>query len=157
MIVYFTIRSEKLTIGMMGVKYWKQYMKYGWHRVWHIRPMPRRYLSPSFPHPIAIDSQNKSHNNASPEAPNRSKICKKPLRFDSVKIMDGRTVPKILTGMEFGTWYGFLVRDLLVRYVVRIFVSTVRGTHFGTKKSVPVQIFFGAVRGTDQNFEILKK
>ena len=74
--------------------------------------------------------------------------------------MDGRTEPKIRTGTEFGTWYGFLVRDLMVRYVVRIFGTdffqygtwygfwsglepgTVRGTDFGTKKSVPERIFF---------------
>ena len=74
--------------------------------------------------------------------------------------MDGRTVPKIRTGTEFGTWYGFLVRDLMVWHVVRIFGTdffqygtwygfwsglepgTVRGTDFGTKKSVPVRIFF---------------
>ena len=34
--------------------------------------------------------------------------------------MGGRTVPKIRTGTDFGTWYGFLVRVLMVRYVVRI-------------------------------------
>ena len=74
--------------------------------------------------------------------------------------MDGRTVPKIRTGTDFGTWYGFSVRNLLVRYVVRIFgpdffrygtwyglwygldPGPVRGTDFGTKKSVPERIFF---------------
>ena len=74
--------------------------------------------------------------------------------------MDDRSVPKIRTSSNFGTWNGFLVRDLLVRYVVRIFgpdfyrygtwygfwyelvPGTVRGTNFGTKKSVPERIFF---------------
>ena len=89
--------------------------------------------------------------------------------------MDDRSVPKIRTSSNFGTWNGFLVRDLLVRYVVRIFgpdfyrygtwygfwyelePGTVRGTDFGTKKSVPERIFFGTVLGTEQNFEKLKK
>ena len=89
--------------------------------------------------------------------------------------MDSRTVPKIRTGTEFGTWYGFLVRDFMVRYVERIFGTdffqfgtwygflsglepgTVRDTDFGTKKTVPVRIFFGTVSGTDLNFEKLKK
>ena len=75
-----------LTIVMIGVKYWKQYLKYGWHLVWHIRPMSRRYLSPPYPHPIAIDSQNESHNNANPEAPNRSKIFKKTFEVRTVQI-----------------------------------------------------------------------
>ena len=35
--------------------------------------------------------------------------------------MDDRNVPKIRTGSDFGTWSGFLVRDLSVRSVVRIF------------------------------------
>ena len=83
--------------------------------------------------------------------------------------MDGRTVPKIRTGTDFGTWYGFSVRNLLVRYVVRNFgpdffrygtwyglwygldPGPVRGTDFGTKKSVPERIFFG----TDVIFEKL--
>ena len=51
--------------------------------------------------------------------------------------MDGRAVPKIRTGMNFGTWYRFLIRDLLVRNVVRIVSPD----------------FFGPVCGTE-NFSI---
>ena len=39
--------------------------------------------------------------------------------------MDGRTVPKIRTGPDFGTWSGFLVRNFLVRN----FVGPVRGPY----------------------------
>ena len=51
--------------------------------------------------------------------------------------MDGRAVPKIRTGMNFGTWYRFLIRDLLVRNVVRIVSPD----------------FFGPVCGTENFFE----
>ena len=67
--------------------------------------------------------------------------------FRQVGNMDGRTVPKIRTGTEFGTWYGFLVRDLMVRYVVRIF-----GTDFfqyGTWYGIWSGLEPGTVRGTD--------
>ena len=82
--------------------------------------------------------------------------------------MDGSIVPKIRTGTDFGTWYGFLVRDLMVRYVVRIFgtdfFGTVRGTDFGPDSNLVRYVvrilvrknpyrngfFFGTVGGTDQ-------
>ena len=41
--------------------------------------------------------------------------------------MDGRTEPKILTGTDFGTRYGFLVR---------IFIGTVHATDFGTDSNL---------------------
>ena len=76
--------------------------------------------------------------------------------------MDYRTVPKIRTSTNFGTWNGFSVRDSLEWYVVRILGPdfyqygtlygfwygvkqgtdrTVRGTDFCTKLSVPERIF----------------
>ena len=41
--------------------------------------------------------------------------------------MDGRAGPKIRNATDFGTWYGFSVRDLFVQSVVRIFLGSVRG------------------------------
>ena len=89
--------------------------------------------------------------------------------------MDGRTVPKIRTGPEFGTWSGFLVRDSLVRSVVRIFgpdfcrsgtwsgvwsglePGPVRGTDFGPKKSVPGRIFFRSGPWSGPKFRKIEK
>ena len=89
--------------------------------------------------------------------------------------MDDRTVPKIRTGPDFGTWSGFLVRDLLVRSVVRIFgpiffrsgtwsgiwsellPGPVRGTDFGPENPYRGGFFFGPVRGPEENFKKLKK
>ena len=62
----------------------------------------------------------------------------------NLRTMGGRTIPKIRTGTDFGTWYRFLVRDLMVRYVVRIF-----GTDFfqyGTWYGFRSGIFMGTVR-----------
>ena len=47
--------------------------------------------------------------------------------------MDGRTVPKIRTGTDFGMWYRFLVRDLMVGYVVRIFGTDFRHGFFSVR------------------------
>ena len=61
--------------------------------------------------------------------------------------MDDRTIPKIRTSTNFGTWNGFSVRDSLVRILVR--TCTWYGTWYG--------FFFGTVRGTEQNSEKSKK
>ena len=61
--------------------------------------------------------------------------------------MDGRTVAKIRTSTKFGAWNGFLVRNFLVRYVVRIFGPDFfrYGTWYGIWSGVKP----GTVRSTD--------
>ena len=58
--------------------------------------------------------------------------------------MDDRTVPKIRTSTNFGTWNGFLVRDSLERYVVRILGPDFYqyGTWYG--------FWYGLKQGTDR-------